>query len=320
MNDLSSLVRDFSRQRVLVLGDVMLDEYIDGVVDRISPEAPIPVLLQKKVRHTLGGAGNVAANAAALGAKVTLIGVVGTDPRGKILGQLARKSRIASRILPDTSRPTTTKIRFVSGHHQLVRIDIEEAHPIAGVMEGRMIRMIRSLPSQDAVIISDYAKGVVTKNVLKALRAHFGAKKIIADMKPVHAALYKGVYAITPNIKEAALMTGVHATNDMLAERVTRLLAKQLHTSVILTRGEHGVSAREKGKLCRHIHNSVQTVKDVTGAGDPLVSVFALASACGAAFLQAAAIANYAAGIVVGKAGTVVLTKKELQEGLPHNA
>lgn len=320
MSDLSSLVRDFSKQRVLVLGDVMLDEYIDGVVDRISPEAPIPVLLQKKVRHTLGGAGNVAANASALGAKVTLIGVIGTDPRGKILGQLSRKSRIAPRIISDTSRPTTTKIRFVSGHNQLVRIDIEETHPISTAVEKRVIRMIRSLPSQDAVIISDYAKGVVTKNVLKALRVHFGAQKIIADMKPVHAALYTGVYAITPNIKEAAEMTGVHAASDVLAERVTSVLVKQLKTSVILTRGEKGVSAREKGKQCRHIHNSVHTVKDVTGAGDTLVSVFALANACGAAFLQAADIANYAAGIVVGKAGTVVLSKKELQEGLTHNA
>src|SRR3989344_7296961 len=211
-NDPAPFIRRFPKTKVLVIGDIMLDEYIDGSADRISPEAPIPVLLQKSGRHCLGGAGNVAANVSALGGVVTLLGVVGKDAHANILKQLCRKEGIAPRFIIDRVRPTTTKIRFVSDHHQLVRIDIEEAKPIAPAIEGQLIRVISALPKHEIVVVSDYAKGCMTKKVMRALRVRFGPNSIIADMKPVNARLYSGVRAITPNIKEAVALTSLHAS------------------------------------------------------------------------------------------------------------
>ncbi len=313
--DAPSYIKQFPKKRVLVIGDVMLDQYIEGSAERISPEAPIPVLLQKSIRNVLGGAGNVAANAASLGARVTLIGVVGADVQARELRRLCAKSQVLAKFVT-AKRPTTTKMRFVSGHHQLVRIDMEDASRIPPPIEAQIVRMIRALPRHDAVIISDYAKGLMGKKIVDALREKFGAELLIADMKPSSAALYRGIRAITPNVKEAAEMTGVLASSDALAARVTKTLGARLKTSIVLTRGEHGVSVREKGKECRHFRNSVQTVRDVTGAGDTLIAAFALLLATGAPFLEAAGIANRAAGVVVGSAGTVALSRKELEHAL----
>jgi rfaE bifunctional protein kinase chain/domain len=310
-------IAKFPGKKVLVIGDVMLDEYIDGDTERISPEAPIPVLLQRSVHHVLGGAGNVVANVAALGGTVTLIGVVGKDLHANILKRLLRSSRITSHLQVDTKRPTTSKLRFISGHHQLVRIDIEEKKPISGVIERGVIRAIRSLPSHDIVIISDYAKGCITEPVLSAIRRRFGPNRIIADMKPENSSLYKGIFAITPNIKEGADITSVRATTDALAERVVKILAKRLNTSVILTRGEHGVTALEQGaRKSFHFQSDVLTIKDVTGAGDTLVAALALMHASGAPFLMVAELANYAAGLVVGYGGTYTLSRVTLEESL----
>ena len=306
-------IKEFPKKKVLVVGDLMLDEYIDGSAVRISPEAPIPVLLQKSVNHRMGGAGNVAANAAALGAKVTLVGVVGKDTNARILTRLTRARKIHSHFLVDPSRPTTTKVRFVSDHHQLVRIDIEEARPLSRALEKQMIRAIRSLSAHNIVIVSDYGKGAITKRVPVALKSKFGAANIIADMKPIHARFFSGVRAIAPNIKEAAEIVGVHATTDALAEKATKLLASRLKTSVLLTRGEHGVTARERGKTARHFRAHVLSVRDVTGAGDTMVAVFALMLVSGATFVQAAEVANAASGVVVGIGGTHTLTRKELE-------
>ena len=184
-DDLKKYIARFPGKRVLVIGDVMLDEYVEGDAERISPEAPIPVLLQRSVRYVLGGAANVAANVAAQGGKVTLVGVVGKDSRARMLTRLCRSFSIAPNLKADPARPTTSKLRFISGHHQLVRIDIEEKMPVTGVVEHDIIRTIRALPSHDIVIISDYAKGCVTRNILAAVRARFGAARVIADMKPL---------------------------------------------------------------------------------------------------------------------------------------
>lgn len=315
-------IDEFTKKKVLVVGDVMLDEYIEGTAERISPEAPIPVLLQKSVRHVLGGAGNVAANVASLGGSVTLVGVVATDARGKILASLAREKGIVTKFITDGSRPTTTKIRFVSGHHQVVRIDIEESHPLPKGSEARLIRLISSLPQHDIVIVSDYAKGVVTKNVMAALKKRFGAKNIIADMKPSNVHIYRGILAITPNVKEAAGMTGIHAHTDALASRVAREIARARGVSVVLTRGEHGITVYgREDKAPVHMRAHVHTVRDVTGAGDTLIAVFALAYASGAPFGEAARLANMAAGIVVGVGGTHALTREDLERHLVlHNS
>ena len=316
IRDGSRYIKEFARKRVLVVGDLMLDEYIDGSADRISPEAPIPVLLQKSVSHRLGGAGNVAANAAALGSTVTLIGVVGKDARGKVLTKLTREKRIRPRFLVDSTRPTTTKVRFVSGHHQLVRIDIEEARPISRALEKQMVQTIHTLPAHHVVIVSDYGKGAITKGVLVALKAKFGAENIIADTKPAHAHFFGGLRAIAPNVKEAAEIVGIEASNDRQADKVTELLSKRLNTSVVLTRGEQGVTVRERGKKAVHFKAEVQSVRDVTGAGDTLIAVFALMLASGGSFVEAAEMANRAAGIVVGFSGTHALTRKELEQAV----
>ena len=309
-------IKEFARKRVLVVGDLMIDEYIDGSADRISPEAPIPVLLQKSVSHRLGGAGNVAANAAALASTVTLLGIVGKDARGKILTNLTREKRIRPRFLVDSTRPTTTKVRFVSGHHQLVRIDIEEVHPISRALEKQMIQMIHTLPAHHVVIVSDYGKGAITKRVLSALKEKFGAENIIADTKPAHAHFFRGLRAIAPNVKEAAEIVGIEASNDRQADKVTELLSKRLNTSVVLTRGEQGVTVREHGKKTVHFKAEVQSVRDVTGAGDTLIAVFALMLVSGGSFVEAAEMANRAAGVVVGVSGTHALTRKELEQAV----
>ncbi len=316
MNLHSKLISQFPKKRILVIGDIMLDEYFEGVAERISPEAPIPVLLQKNVRHVLGGAGNVAANAAALGAHVTLIGLVGADERARTLRTLCSKYNIRVRFFTEAGRPTTTKMRFVSGHHQLVRIDIEESRPIAAKTESALIRAIAVLPDHDIVIISDYAKGCMSAKIVTALHKRFGASRIIADMKPSNAPFYKGVRAITPNIKEAHDMTGIRGTNDTEAELVTKKLGETLKTAVVLTRSAAGISVREKGKECIHFTSTVQSIKDVTGAGDTLIATLALSLASGAPFTEAARIANIAAGVVVGKAGTAALSHRELEESV----
>ena len=265
------------------------------------------------MREVLGGAGNVAANAAALGGKVTLMGIVGNDARAKTLARLCGAQGIRAMLFDDSARPTTAKVRFVAGHHQLARIDIEETKPIARALEARVVKKIHSLPKHDMVIVSDYAKGCLTKGIVQALRARFGEHTIIADMKPVNAEWYKNILAVTPNLKEAADITGVYADTDALAERVTKLLGSRLKTSVVLTRGARGVSVRVHGKpSCEHFRNSILTVKDVTGAGDTLVAALALMCASGASFVEAAELANDAAGIVVGAAGTIALSRKAL--------
>lgn len=314
--DVKDLIAKFTQKKVLVIGDIMLDEYISGSADRVSPEAPIPVLLQKSVSHVLGGAGNVAANAASLGAKVTLIGVVGKDIRAKTLAQLTKKSMIKSILIPD-ARPTTTKIRFVAGHHQLVRIDIEESHHLSAATEAAVCKAIESQKDFDAVLVSDYAKGAVTKKIMNLLKKKFGAKKITADMKPSQMSLYAGVNAITPNIKEVAEMTGIHAANDALATKAAKMLSQKLGVSVLLTRGPDGVTlCQKKGASCIHFRSRELSVKDVTGAGDTLIAVYALMSASGASVEESVEVANTAAGIVVGVGGTHALSHKTLSDQL----
>jgi rfaE bifunctional protein kinase chain/domain len=313
-------ISQFRKKKVLVIGDIMLDEYIGGTAERISPEAPIPVLLQKSVRYILGGAGNVAANVAALGGQVTLMGLVGADERARHLSQLAKKASIATRFLTDIKRPTTTKIRFVVGSHQLVRMDIEDSRLASASMTTKLVTSIKALPHFDIVIISDYAKGCVGKKVVDALRKRFGNSAIIADMKPTNASLYKNILAITPNLKETAELTDIHATTSALADRAAKTLQENYNTSIVLTRGEYGVTALEKtADASTHFAAKPLTVHDVTGAGDTLVAVFALMMAAGAPFLDAAEMANVAAGVVVGVGGTHALTRKEIEERLTKN-
>jgi len=306
-------LKQFGDKTILVVGDVMLDTLVRGEVDRISSEAPVPIVLQASRTSHLGGAGNTAANAAALGARTLLLGVVGADVEGREIEQLARSLKIEPHFIADAQRPTTTKTRIAARHHQLVRIDRESDALMSKVVERRLITRIAQLPVPDMVIVSDYAKGVVTKNVITALKRRFGVRRILADFRPVNAALFKSVSVITPNVLEARHLSGIHATTNVMASEVVRLLAKRFNSSVILTRGEQGMTTYQPGNSRPiHVPSEAREVFDVTGAGDTVIAVTALMLACGTTIHEAAAAANYVAGIAVGREGTAVISAKEL--------
>jgi rfaE bifunctional protein kinase chain/domain len=320
MHYIHEYVKKFSGKRILVVGDIMLDRYIRGDVHRISPEAPVPVVLQHKEESVLGGAGNVAENIAALGGKATLVGVVGKDEDGKLIEKMCKADRITSALVADPARTTAVKMRIVARGHQLLRVDREHTGEISKQIEASLIAMINKLPAQDFVIVSDYDKGTVTAKVMQALKKKFGRKSIIADIKPDKEDLYRGIYAITPNTKEAREMTGVNAETSEGAENVLRILGVDFGSSVILTRGEHGMSVyNATSKKVMHVPSHARHVYDVTGAGDTVIAVSALMLAAGAPFEMAASVANAAGGIVVGKEGTSTLEAHELMDYLEND-
>lgn len=319
------IVKKFRATKILVAGDVMLDLYIRGDVERISPEAPVPIVFEKSREYSLGGAGNVAANIAALGGRITLLGSVGNDSEGRFIYGLCRQSGIIPRFVSEPERPTSQKTRAVSGHHQLLRIDREEIGAISKDAEKKVARLIENFGDQDLVVVSDYAKGFITEAVVAALKKRFGGNKIIANIKPAaHAelykgintivGLYKGINTITLNVKEAYLFTGIDASTDKGAVNASRLLCGRLGASVVLTRGEHGLTAYDrKFRKAVHVANSALRVFDVTGAGDTVVATLALMLAVGEPLFRATEVANHAGGIVVGLSGTAVVRPSDLK-------
>ncbi len=274
----------------------------------------MPVVLQASHTSHLGGAGNAAANAAALGGRTMLLGVVGDDAEGHEVMQLARAAKIEPHFVFDAARSTTMKTRIAARHHQLVRVDRESTGPLSKVTERRLLALIKRLPTPDVIVVSDYNKGVVTKELMTALKRRFGAKRILADFRPVNAALFTGVSLITPNVLEASQITGIRATTNAKAAEVVRFLAKRFKSSVILTQGEHGMTTYGAGNgRPIHVPSVAREVFDVTGAGDTVIAVAALMLACGATVHEAATAANYIAGIAVGREGTAVISAKELE-------
>lgn len=313
----------FARCTVLVLGDVMLDTYVYGHVERVSPEAPIPVLRIDNRREMLGGAGNVARNVAALGARVILVGVAGEDEAGRsIATQLAEADggRISGRLVIDQGRPTTRKTRFVSGTQQLLRVDEEIARPIGGATaEAVLARFKEALAESDIVILSDYSKGVLSEAVLAAAiaAAHAAGKRVVADPKSRDFSRYRHVDVLKPNRLEITQATGIDCRDDATTEQAGRAaLATAEAGAVIVTRGAHGVSIIPKDGPALHLPTLARAVFDVSGAGDTLVSCLAVALAAGADLAEATELANAAAGIVVGKAGTECVSPTELAQGL----
>ena len=313
----------FAGCTVLVLGDVMLDTYVYGHVERVSPEAPIPVLRIDNRREMLGGAGNVARNVAALGARVILVGVAGEDEAGhSIATQLAEADggRISGRLVIDQGRPTTRKTRFVSGTQQLLRVDEEIARPIGGATaEAVLARFEEALAESDIVILSDYSKGVLSEAVLAAAiaAAHAAGKRVVADPKSRDFSRYRHVDVLKPNRLEITQATGIDCRDDATTEQAGRAaLATAEAGAVIVTRGAHGVSIIPKDGPALHLPTLARAVFDVSGAGDTLVSCLAVALAAGADLAEATELANAAAGIVVGKAGTECVSPTELAQGL----
>jgi D-beta-D-heptose 7-phosphate kinase/D-beta-D-heptose 1-phosphate adenosyltransferase len=318
---LAGLLPRFAGATVLVLGDVMLDRYVHGEVRRISPEAPIPVLRAQARRAVLGGAANVAQNVAALGARALLAGVVGLDDAGAEIGRvLAGTPEITACLVAAPQRPTTVKTRFVSGGHQLLRLDEEETADIDATTEAHLLAAFEpALAQADVVVLSDYAKGVLTDRVLaRAIAlARAAGKKVIADPKRATFSGYRGVDVLTPNEQEAARAAGVACDDDEGAVLAgARALAQADAGAVLVTRSAKGLTLVRRGAAPLHLPTRAQAVADVSGAGDTLIAAFAIGLACGADLPEAAVLANVAAGISVGKPGTATVSHGELAAGL----
>ena len=318
---LKTIIPKFSKVKILVIGDLILDEFVWGDVSRISPEAPVPVVWVKSESFMPGGAANVANNIASLGASVYIAGVVGNDERAGILKQgLIEKGINVDGVIADDSRPTTLKTRVVAHHQQVVRIDREKIEGISVEILDKIVAYVKGIIDEmDAIIIEDYGKGVISAKLLKEiLRVAKKKKKIITvDPKEEHFSYYKGVTAITPNHHEASQAAGIKVKDKESILKIGKALLKKLNCEgVLITLGENGMQLFEKKGSVTHIPTVAQEVFDVSGAGDTVISAFTLALALGIGMKDAAYISNIAAGIVVGKVGIAVITQKELIERL----
>ena len=334
MKNLKKIIERFPKAKVLVVGDLILDEYIWGDVERISPEAPVPVVWAKKHTYVPGGAANVASNIRSLDGSISLVGVIGRDKnRDILLSQLQKRKITTTGIFVESKRHTTVKTRIIAGHQQVVRVDWEHIEPLPKELNQRIIKFIeKNIDDFDGIIIEDYGKGVINMHLLEELislaRSH---KKIITvDPKEEHFQYYRGVTSITPNRRELENATKYLKIKDtqnrfrlntyrLFTDKDIDLAAEQILKylnldSILITLGEQGMHLFEKNGRITHIPTVAQEVFDVSGAGDTVVSTFTLALSCGADKLEAAHIANFAAGIVVGKVGTAVTTRKELLE------
>ncbi len=274
----------FKDLSILVIGDVCLDEYVFGNVKRISPEAPVPILEVTKTEQRLGMAANVAANIRALGATAHLVSVIGADEAGQVLAQYS------AHLVLDQNRQTTRKLRVLSEQHHLVRIDYEDRTPITGPIENALVRLVSQL-TFDAIIVQDYGKGVVTDSLMKSLVAT-GLKVFVDPHITTPVARYQGAYTLSPNALEASVL-GVQGSR------------------YVITKGPDGMTLYEDG-VVTDIPTEAELVFDVTGAGDTVIAVLALAVTSGLSMLEACRLANKAAGVVVGKIGCATCTLEEL--------
>ncbi len=320
-DDLSKIehtISKFNGLKILVIGDLILDEFIWGDSSRISPEAPVPVVLVERESLMPGGAANVANNISAIGAKAYLAGVVGKDEHGRQLETILRKKGVnIEGIVSDPGRPTTLKTRVVARHQQVVRIDRENSSHLSGPVHKELADYIkRKIKDVDGIIIEDYGKGVITPAVLKEVipLARKYRKVIAVDPKEEHISYYKGVTVITPNRKEAEAMGGIKASDDASLDRLGRSLLERLKLqAALITLGEQGMRLFERGGRITHIPTVAQEVFDVSGAGDTVIAVFAAALCAGAKMIEAAHISNFAGGIVVGKVGVATTSQAELK-------
>src|ERR1700687_1027593 len=326
MFDFEALTDAIGRQTVLCVGDLMLDEFSYGEVSRISPEAPAPVIAVQRSETNIGGAGNVACNIAALGARCIFVGLVGEDEAGaKLKSQLSQESLIESVLISDPARPTTRKVRFVSEHFSthMLRADWELAQPAATDIEQELIdAVLPLLPRADIVLLSDYAKGVLTarviRNVIDAARKL--GKAVIVDPKSANFAIYRGATLLTPNRKEFAEATRSRADSDKsIADAAQDAMRLADCEAILVTQGEHGMTlVPRKGEIIHIPAHSVK-VRDVSGAGDTVAAALAVVLATGAGWETALRMANAAAAVSVSKKGTAIVTSAELRRRiLPH--
>jgi rfaE bifunctional protein kinase chain/domain len=307
----------FAGKRIIVLGDLMLDEFIFGRVRRISPEAPVPVVEVEKQTLTLGGAGNVVSNLVALGASPVPLGVVGSDSDAERMRLAFEKLQVNTEsLVADLKRPTTLKTRIIAHNQQVVRADRENRKAIAAEIEDRIIAAFRrEITSADALIVSDYSKGLLTARLLAELLplASEHNLTVCLDPKTRSFANYQPVTVITPNHQEAGEATGIFIDDEPSLIAAGQQILQSLDCrAALITRGEEGMALFTEDGAVTHIPTVAREVYDVTGAGDTVIATLALALATGASFAESAILANYAAGVVVGKLGTATVTRQEL--------
>ena len=309
------------RPKVLVIGDLILDEYLWGGMTRISPEAPVPILETKSENLSLGGAANVANNLAALGCDVYLIGALGQDEKGdRLLNLIQEKGIYTDGIFRFVHRPTTSKMRIIAHNQQILRIDKEDNRPITEETEKKIIQFTNQiLPDMNGVICSDYQKGVLTEKVVKNLmhRAQNAKKPVIVDPKSSDFSLYKGATVLTPNQKEVERSVPIKVNSQEDLERAAEyLLTLTKGEALLVTRGKDGMTLYQNKENPVDIATVAKEVYDVTGAGDTVISVFSMALFAGFDFKDAAKLSNMAGSIVVGKVGTAVVTLNEINDFL----
>src|SRR6195952_3322499 len=326
MFDFDALSRAMLKQTVLCIGDLMLDEFVYGEVSRISPEAPAPVIAVQRSETNIGGAGNVARNIASLGARCIFVGLVGEDDAAKMLKTArAREHLIEGVLVSDPARPTTRKVRFVSEHFSthMLRADWEKASPAASDIEQKLIDAILPLLSRaDIVLLSDYAKGVLTARVIRNIidAARKLGKRVIVDPKSPNFAIYRGATLLTPNRKEFAEATRSRAdTEKNIADAAQDVMQLADCEAVLVTQSEHGMTLVPRDGETIHVPAHAVKVRDVSGAGDTVAAMLAVTLAAGADWETALRMATAAAAVAVGKKGTAVVTPAELRRKiLPH--
>jgi len=315
----TTLLQRFRQVRVLVVGDLMLDEFVWGRVSRISPEAPVPVVWVQSESVMPGGASNVANNIRALGGQVRIVGLLGTDRWGHLLmEELGSRGIDTSGVVRSSAWPTIVKTRVIAQRQQVVRVDREQKSALEASMVERLITSVREQLSQvDAIVIEDYGKGVISRKLLEEIipLARAQGRIITVDPKEDHFDLYHNVTALTPNRAEAGGAVGRELESEQEVQRAGEELLRRLHSeAVLITMGEDGMCLFEKSGRRTRIPTVAQEVFDVAGAGDTVIGTFTLALGSGASMPEAAVLANHAAGIVVGKVGVAVVTPEELQE------
>jgi len=325
MEDILKIIENFKGKKIMIIGDIMLDEYVMGSINRISQEAPVPILEVEKIAYFPGGGANTAYNIKALGDEVMLLGVVGRDREGEILLELLKTKGLANEnIFIDAKRKTTLKKRIIAKGQQVIRLDFEDRIPICPDLENKILALFKKKIKQiDAVIISDYAKGVATDALVKNIISAARANKVLCliDSKSSDYSKYKNCHLITPNEKELAqaLDADIDDEKDLLA--AGDLLFSSLNCDALLVKqGVKGMVLFEKGGKAFHFPAINQKAIDVSGAGDTSIAAFALSLASGANFKQAMVVASHACGVVVGKRGTAVVSPEELKESLKNNS
>ncbi len=316
----AAAVASFASRRLAVIGDSMVDRFLWGKVERISPEAPVPVVKLERETRKLGGAANVAANIRALGAEVVLFGINGKDEAGVWMNELLAEHGIdAGGMVVTKNRPTTIKTRIIAHNQQVVRTDREDDSPASSEVVHQLLERLKAMGPFDGYVLSDYGKGVLTDHALLQCiaAANSAGSPIIVDPKKGDYSQYRGVTSLTPNQKEAEQACALSITDEASLTRAGNvLLERTAAEAVLITRGEHGMALFEKEGRQHHLPTEATRVYDVTGAGDTVIAVYTTALAAGIGFAEAASLANHAAGVAVRELGTVAVTADQLRDAL----